>query len=375
MKRFQQHLTILALILLALAMAVPAFAAEGDPMTRPDPLPDWWYEHEVDAEFVKQHVVVPRDPEVAMIVDARPYMNKYAQGYIPTAYNVTPTQIDDMSGILPENKDALLIFYCGGYHCKLSHKAARAAEKLGYTNVKVYAAGFPDWKKNTNYDIGVESEYVKDLLAEGKKPYLLIDARPHNKFLKGHIPSSVNISDSKFDEMQGMLPADKSVQLIYYCGGFHCKLSHKSADKAKKLGYTDIVINESGYPGWKEKFGEAQAVAIQTDGDDGTMDIAQFEKLLKENPEAVRIVDVRDADEFAKGHFEGSESMPVDKVEEHIEEFTGEKPTVFVCSTGARSGECYYMFLDKRPDLDNVYYLEATIEFDKEGGYTIKPNK
>ncbi len=47
------------------------------------------------------------------------------------------------------------------------------------------------------------------------------------------------------------------------------------------------------------------------------------------------------------------------------------KPVVFVCSTGARSGESYYMVQDLRPELKEVYYLEAEITFNKDGSYKI----
>jgi rhodanese-related sulfurtransferase len=65
----------------------------------------------------------------------------------------------------------------------------------------------------------------------------------------------------------------------------------------------------------------------------------------------------------------------VEEVQENIDEFEGDKPIVFVCSTGARSGECFYMMLDKREELKEVYYIEATIEYEEDGGYKIIPNK
>ena len=50
-----------------------------------------------------------------------------------------------MSNLLPADKDALVVFYCGGLKCPLSHKSAFAAEKLGYKNIKVFAKGYPEW--------------------------------------------------------------------------------------------------------------------------------------------------------------------------------------------------------------------------------------
>lgn len=91
--------------------------AEVNPtLVRPAELPDWWFKDEVDAEFVKNNLVIPRDKEQMMLIDARPYMAKYAKGYIPTAFNVPQTELKNLAGILPKNKDSLVVFYCEGYN-------------------------------------------------------------------------------------------------------------------------------------------------------------------------------------------------------------------------------------------------------------------
>jgi rhodanese-related sulfurtransferase len=84
-------------------------------------------------------------------------------------------------------------------------------------------------------------------------------------------------------------------------------------------------------------------------------------------------VDVRDADEFVLGSFQGAVNIPVENLEARIESLPADKPVVFVCSTGARSGESYYMVQDLRPELKNVYYLEAEITFSQDGSYKIVP--
>lgn len=98
------------------SMGADAGPAEASATVRPAELPDWWFHDEVDAEFVKANMVIPRDKEEIMIIDARPYMAKYVKGYIPTAFNVSQTEIKEkLPEILPKNKNSLVIFYCGGY--------------------------------------------------------------------------------------------------------------------------------------------------------------------------------------------------------------------------------------------------------------------
>ena len=84
--------------------------------------------------------------EDVMIIDARPKRAKYDQGHIPMAISIPDSQFDKAADQLPKDKNALLIFYCGGLKCKLSHKSAAKAMAMGYTNVKVFAAGYPAWK-------------------------------------------------------------------------------------------------------------------------------------------------------------------------------------------------------------------------------------
>ena len=81
---------------------------------------------------------------------------------------------------------------------------------------------------------------------------------------------------------------------------------------------------------------------------------------------------MRDPDEFAAGHFQTAVNIPVGTLEDKIATLPAEKPIVFVCSTGARSGESYYMLQDIRPELKKVYYLEAEVEYNKDGTYKIK---
>ena len=133
------------------------------------------------------------------------------------------------------------------------------------------------------------------------------------------------------------------------------------------------MVFGAGYPAWKKAVGSASAaVQVKAGAEEGTIDIAVFEKIIKENPASIMLIDVRDPDEFAAGSFKAAVNMPTDMLEEKISTLPSDKPIVFVCATGARSGEAYYMLQDIRPELKNVYYLEAEVVFEKDGSYTLK---
>jgi rhodanese-related sulfurtransferase len=207
----------------------------------------------------------------------------------------------------------------------------------------------------------------------------LIDARPKRaKYDKGHIPGAINIPDTYFDKYKDRLPEEKSTLLIFYCGGLHCKLSHKSAAKAEALGYTNVKVFAAGYPAWKQAGGGAGIQAdvapakIKSGSEEGSIDIAQFKEIVADRPDSVMLIDVRDADEFKKGSFKSAINIPVDTLEGKIKSLPADKPIIFVCGTGARSGESYYMVQDLRPELKNVFYLEAELIFNGNGTYTLK---
>jgi len=70
---------------------------------------------------------------------------KYAKGHIPGAIDYS--SVNDLSSMLPEDKNALIVAYCGGPRCGAFMKPAKAAKSLGYTNVKHLSAGISGWKK------------------------------------------------------------------------------------------------------------------------------------------------------------------------------------------------------------------------------------
>ncbi len=74
---------------------------------------DWQFHSIADVALVQQYAKVPQ-PEGAMIIDSRPYKPKYANGHIPAAVSIPHSQFDKLTDKLPEDKNTLLIFYCGG---------------------------------------------------------------------------------------------------------------------------------------------------------------------------------------------------------------------------------------------------------------------
>ena len=365
----------LPVALTAEAWLAPAHAEQIKPR-------EGWYSKLVDVEFVKQNVDIPPKKGV-MLIDSRPAARQYDPGHIPGAVNIPDSKFDQMGGSLPQDKSTLLIFYCGGVECMLSHNSAFKAGKLGYTHIRVYAEGFPDWAARGTGQ-AVSAAYIKKLLDE-KANFMLIDARPKRVFDKGAIPGAVNISDTEFDKHVDKLPADKAMPLIYYCGGLECVLSVKSAEKARKLGYSNVKTFVEGYPEWAKLYGEAATpvaasgaggaakatASIEAGKEKGTITVASFERIMRENPESLLLVDVRDAKEFKAGSIKGAINIPIGDLEKKIGSLPKEKSIVFLCGTGARSGEAYDTVKLLRSELQ-AYFIDAEMKFNPDGTFSIK---
>jgi rhodanese-related sulfurtransferase len=71
--------------------------------------------------------------------------DSFKAGHVPGALNFAAIK-DNLALSLPKKKDALIVAYCGNPKCGAYLKAAKAAEKLGYTNIKHMSAGIAGWK-------------------------------------------------------------------------------------------------------------------------------------------------------------------------------------------------------------------------------------
>ena len=381
-----KRLTLLAAVLTGLGAAqlvcypITAQAADAA-VLQPK---EGWYGKLVQFDAVRPLVDIPPVKGV-MIIDSRPAARQFDPGHIPGAVNIPDSQVDKLVDKLPADKATQLLFYCGGLECMLSHNSAFKAEKLGYSNIKVYADGMPDWKARGG-PVSVSNAFVKKQI-DDKASYTLIDARPKRVADKGMIPTAINISDTDFDKNVDKLPADKASLLIYYCGGWECTLSEKSATKAKALGYTNVLTYPPGYPEWEKVHGAAPVAAssaaagataagasLMPGKEKGAVTVTSFEKVWKENPSSIMVVDVRDAKEFAAGTMKGAVNLPINDLEKKVNTLPKNRPVVFVCGTGARSGEAYDMVKLLAGDVQ-AYFIDAEIKFGGDGTYTMVEKK
>lgn len=76
----------------------------------------------------------------------------------------------------------------------------------------------------------------------------VLDVRPEKEYLAGHLPEAINIPLDRLEGMLGRLPRDR--EIVAYCRGPYCVLSHEAAQRLRQLGYR-VRRFEEGYPEWK----------------------------------------------------------------------------------------------------------------------------
>lgn len=319
-----------------------------------------------------------RDTAAAVLIDARPD-KKYMGGTVPSSLNIPDTEYEKYVGQLkdtPKNKEILV--YCGGWACGKSPKVAGLLKKDGFTNVKLYQAGEPDWSKKNYMEVGLP--VVKAV--QEKNSGIIIDARPYAKFLQETIPGAISIPDTELDALKGRFPVNHNEKIITFCGGYKCAKSHIVAKALVNMGYTNVAVYAAGLPEWKEKgmpttksAGVKKAETpkgpaftkngAKLSADAGGVDGEWFYDLYKkgEVPEYIQIIDVRSPAEYNVGHLKGAINIDHEKMsaKEFAEKLPKGKTAVFHCSAGGRSVEAWQKVKNGGFDISEVLYFDANI--------------
>jgi rhodanese-related sulfurtransferase len=88
------------------------------------------------------------DAKKALFIDARP-AEQFGKGHIPGAINIYASEfqdhINELLVIRQKNPDTVLVAYCGGGLCELSHELADQLKVLGF-RVLLYTGGTEEWQ-------------------------------------------------------------------------------------------------------------------------------------------------------------------------------------------------------------------------------------
>lgn len=115
------------------ATVVPATVMMSDVALASDVAP------EISLDDLKKVV----ETKSAVIIDANGD-KMYKNGHVPGALHFSKVE-KNFETVLPKDKNALIIAYCGGPMCSAWEEAAKSAKAKGYTNIRHFKGGIKGW--------------------------------------------------------------------------------------------------------------------------------------------------------------------------------------------------------------------------------------
>jgi len=255
----------------------------------------------------------------------------------------------------------------------MSPDSARRAEKLGYTNVKVYVDGVPEWVKK-NYLV-LSTQFLKEAWIEKDIPHVLVDVRPAADAEKGFIKGAVTVPVAEIEKSIAKFPPkDKKAPIMIY--------DQKGGDDAVKAakalitaGNAPVDIVSGGIDAWKAagfpvQTGKlADTIVYVPKPRPGEISIDDFTKIAKATPVDTLILDVRNRDEGNAGMIKGAKLLPDEEILDRFAEIPKDKKLVTHCSTGVRAEMAYHKLKDKGY---NVQFLNAKVEINDKGEFKLE---
>jgi rhodanese-related sulfurtransferase len=165
-----------------------------------------------------------------------------------------------------------------------------------------------------------------------KRDFTLIDARTAVEFSEAHLPGAVAMPAGTVATALPKLVKAKDRTLIFYCNGPNCTKSTKAAKAAASLGYTNVLEYREGLPGWGmagQKTEGKPLPAFETPAI-----AAQALKALLATPGAPPVIDVRDAEEYAHFHIEGTVNLPLDEIAQKLDKVAPGNGAIIVDHAG-----------------------------------------
>jgi len=305
------------------------------------------------------------DNKNVLVLDSRP-PEPYQEAHIPGAKLLPAPAFDKFQAqVLPQDKATPIVVYCVG-GC-LSPTNFMRIKAQGYTNVKVYTGGFPDWMQ-AEYAVTTPG-WLKTAI-EKDFAFVLVDLRPADAVKAGHIKSAVSVPFATLDNAKNLFPAQKNAPIILYGDN-----KEEAARKLIAWGYRSVRLLPSAFDDWKQAgnpvvTGDARTtIAYVPKPRPGTVTLEQFKDLADKAPADTLIVDVRSPSEAAAGRLKHAVNIPLDELTHRLTELPKDKKLVLHCELGTRAEMAFNLL--KNLNVDSRY-LNANLAIAKDGSYTLK---
>ncbi|PWJ43778.1 MBL fold metallo-hydrolase [Sediminitomix flava] len=169
--------------------------------------------------------------------------------------------------------------------------------------------------------LSVEEFVIKSF----EKRVLILDTRAPQTFNKGFIPNSINIGlDGKFAVWVGALISDLNTPILLVTDEGR---EEEAVTRLARVGYDNPVgYLKGGFDAWT-KSGNAAYIIPSIDAD-------EFAQAYKTG---IKVLDVRNPNEYLSQHVEGVENFPLDYINKHLSDLDKDTTYYVHCAGGYRS--------------------------------------
>lgn len=336
-------------MILAAMLAASAFAWNAIAATPPPVEPDEVVNEQM-VTFYEQGAI----GKTVWVVDSRP-AGKFLSGHIPGAISLPldrlmkePASVDAMG--IP--KTGKVIFYCAGRECTLSVDSAAIFRKMGYGDAWVYRNGVPGWNQKAQ-PLLAEEPFVK------KGNLILIDTTAGKDTIvtANNKTVQLSIADLKGAKGQAALGTLSKNAPLVVVGRGDMAAVNATMEELREMDFRRLAY----FPlsAWKEPLAAAPAVTTLSWAPvygPGQVSPKAFEEAVAAGK---FILDVRPAADYARGHFKGAMSLPIEDMEKDFAKIPKDTPVFVNCATGAKSQKTYDIL--GRKGYTNISYLDAEI--------------
>lgn len=184
-----------------------------------------------------------------------------------------------------------------------------------------------------------------------KENYLILDVRGKEEYAAGHVRNAVNLSVNELQYRLAEIDDLKHKNIVTICRSG--ARSMKAAEMLKKNGFS-CLFNAPGVSSYAYR----QMTKVANIRGQKLQELA--------NLGTHRIIDIRDAKDYAGGHIKGAINIPADQIDSRIKELSKMKPIAVYCHTGEASFTVAQKLSDAGYEAINV--LDGIKEYN---GYTL----
>lgn len=205
------------------------------------------------------------------------------------------------------------------------------------------------------------AEEALALKEENPDAIFWVDLRSPEDYAAGHITGAVNIPYAKVGEHLEVLPMNK--QIVFQC--YSGQTSAQVTSVATMLGFNAVSFRSGMKFGWAplelgedtlemeaNELPEAKTPELDekgqilwdaakdyfVEGENYIISPEDLKAIVEENPDAVTVLSIRTAEDYAKGHVPTAIHIPFKEVGANIDTIPMNRPVYVYCYTGQTAG-------------------------------------